>query len=73
MKAHLDPVAAPIPFHWGRKVLSIHGDTLVTSEPLFVAVEDDLVLARHVYADAVIDKGLRGMDYGQSVHPATYS
>jgi hypothetical protein len=37
----------------------------VSAEPLFVTVENDLVLARSFDAHSVIDKGFARVDYGK--------
>jgi hypothetical protein len=59
----LQVIPPPVPLHVGREVLGLHVHALVPAEPLFVRVEDDLVLARHVDPDPVVDEGFLVMDW----------
>jgi hypothetical protein len=53
---HLQEVLPVIPREIGRKVFALHVYSVVSAEPLLVTVQDDLVLARCLDTNSVIDE-----------------
>lgn len=62
---HLQPVLAAVPFHGRSEVLATVIDPIMSTEPLFVTVQNDVILARNIDTDAIVTKGLVGVDWCQ--------
>lgn len=59
---HLQPVLSSVPLHRSCKVLPVHVDPVVTSEPLLVAGQHHLVVSWHLDTDPVVSERLVRVD-----------
>ena len=53
---HLQEIFATVPWEIGRKVFPVHVHAFMSAEALLVTVQDDLILARCLDTDPVVDE-----------------